>query len=344
VSSLLHNRYVRRIAVAIVVLAVVDQWVPGLLARVERDRYESTQLFRFENSDLFSLGPVVQYFREHPKGTRPRVGFFGDSVVWGYFLKAQETVPAQFQRLEPSVRVFNLGINNLETGSAYLIAKSILPAIDFLYVFYNGDTPNAMLPQLIPVEASDLERFRLEPPDRFEPALERSMGFWQLYDKSYRLQAGLFGTSTRLYLYLHKADLARQLLGRPVSENPAPAEIPGVDAAMTLIGVDVSRAPTRPADERLQQLSTKYSLLWSFVELIGVHHKQAIIVELSGHSRPMPDQDRADLNALFFPNVTFLKLTVPVSLKIDTLHLSPLGSAAVATILARQSPGPGSAR
>ena len=41
---------------------------------------------------------------------------------------------------------------------------------------------------------------------------------------------------------------------------------------------------------------------------------------------------------LFFPYVCFLKLEVPQALRIDGLHLSPIGAAAVAQVLRRDAP------
>ena len=85
--------------------------VPTLQQRVEHDWYENSQVFRFENSDLFALGPLVSYLRQHPRGERPRIAFFGDSVMFGYGLEASTTIPARFQELQPSKKTFNLALN-----------------------------------------------------------------------------------------------------------------------------------------------------------------------------------------------------------------------------------------
>jgi hypothetical protein len=187
----LFRRPARRLLFAIVALAAIDLFIPGLLQRLEVARYESNREFRFENSDLFSLGPLVQYLLEHPRADRARVVFFGNSVVWGYFLEPNDSVPAQFQRLTPEARVFNLGINGFESGSAYLITKNIIDAVDTIYLFHVGGTAHPMLPQLVTVGPGDVARFTLTPPDDVEVRLGGLLGFWHLYRDAYRLQAAV---------------------------------------------------------------------------------------------------------------------------------------------------------
>ena len=101
----------RRLIVAVLTLAVIDVFVPGWLARAERARYEGGGVFRFAYSDLFGIGPAVEYLGDHPRGDRPRAVFLGNSVVWGYRLRTEDSLPVQFQQLEPSVRVFNFAVN-----------------------------------------------------------------------------------------------------------------------------------------------------------------------------------------------------------------------------------------
>lgn len=337
---LLANRPVRRLLFAVAALAAIDPFVDPLVNRLEQSRYESAQLFRFENSDLFSLAPLDAYLREHPRGARPRVAFLGDSVVWGYFVEPTQTLPAQFQRVDPSVRVFNLAINGMATPNAYLIAKSILDSVDLFYLGDVGGPVNPALAGLVPVDDRDMERFRLPRPDRVEAALERSVGFWRLYSQSYRLQSALFGTSTRLYLYLHKGDLVRRLRGVP-APNLTPAAIPDADRAAGRITVDDPRAPAMPSDERGIELNHRYQMLWDFAHMVAGRHKRAVLIEFAGHSTAISPADRADLNALFSPYVNFVKLTVPRDLTVDEVHLSPLGCAAVAQVLARVTPAGG---
>src|SRR3989338_6540526 len=110
---------VRRLVATALTLAAIDPFVPAWLARAERTRYESDRVFRFEHSDLFATGPVVEYLREHPHGDRPRAVFLGNSVVWGFRLPAEDSLPVRFQQLEPSVRVFNFAVNGFGIVSAY---------------------------------------------------------------------------------------------------------------------------------------------------------------------------------------------------------------------------------
>ena len=48
--------------------------------------------------------------------------------------------------------------------------------------------------------------------------------------------------------------------------------------------------------------------------------------------------DLADLNAAFWPGITFVKISVPRSLLLDGGHFSPLGGAALALRLVRENP------
>ena len=151
----------RRIGVCLLALAVVDQAVLPILRAAEARRYESDVPVRFENSDLFVIGPLTAYFKEHPVGRKPRVVFFGNSFVWGYGVDGHETLPAMFQRLEPSARVFNFGINGFESGNAYLMSKAIIDAVDTVYLVHIGEHANPILAQLIPVSQEDIARFHL---------------------------------------------------------------------------------------------------------------------------------------------------------------------------------------
>src|SRR5437867_5682255 len=117
---------VRRFAAAAATLAVIDLFVPTWVARAEQSRYEGDRVFRFEYSDLFAVGPVVAYLRDHPRGDRPRAVFLGNSVVWGFRLPVEESLPVQFQRLQPSVRVFNFAVNGFGIASAHLMLKQVV--------------------------------------------------------------------------------------------------------------------------------------------------------------------------------------------------------------------------
>lgn len=338
---MLFRRPARRLLFAIMALAAIDPFIPGLLHRLETARYESNRVFRFENSDLFSLGPLVQYLREHPRGDRPRIVFFGNSIVWGYFLGPNDALPAQFQRLMPETRVFNMAVNGFETGNAYLITKNIIDSVDAIYLFYIGGAAHPMMPQLITVEPTDLQRFALAPPDPVESRLAALLGFWHLYRDAYRLQAALFGTSMRQYVYLHKASIPKVIwraargpaaaddgISR-LGENPTRADIVEVKS-------DVASAPVTEA--RRRQLAAAYPLLWDYAHLVHRHRKHAVVVEIARYSPPIPPGDRADLNEIFRPHVLFLEVSIPPALTFDGGHLSEEGARAVAQALLRHAP------
>ena len=331
---LFGNRYARRLAAAVVTLALLDPLVPGVVARAERVRYESVQSFRFENSDLFALGPIVEYFREHPKGEGPRVVFLGDSVVWGYWIRATETVPAQLQRLVPDERVFNFGINGFGAASDLLITKAIIDSVDTVYLFDMEQEVNPLLPSLIPITDPDLKRFHLDRPNQLESRLRRWAGIWNLYRYSYRLQAAWFGMSTRLYVYLNKSQLARAPL-RAIRREPPPGVPAAVAEGPVPPGVVVTapRAAAPLTEERAVQLATAYPWQWNFGTLIQVHGKEAVVVELDGHCVVESERDLADLNSAFNPAVQFVRLSVPKELRPDTTHFSPEGARAVAHAL-----------
>jgi hypothetical protein len=339
---MLSRRSARRLFFAVAVLAAIDPFIPGLRDRLETARYESNRVFRFENSDLFSLGPLVQYLRERPRGDRPRVVFFGNSVVWGYFLEPKDSLPAQFQRLTPEARVFNLGINGFESGSAYLMTKNIIDAVDTIYLFHIGGTAHPMLPQLVAVGPGDVARFTLTPPDDVEARLGGLLGFWRLYRDAYRLQAALFGTSTRQYVYRHKASLPsaiwRAASGRAMDDESVPTPRSEVPALLDVVSVQTDMASAPVTEARSRGLAAAYPLLWDFAELVRAHRKHAVVVAFDRSSSPLLPIDRADLNRIFHPHVSFVALSIPPVFQFDGLHLSVPGARAVAQALRRHAP------
>jgi hypothetical protein len=334
----LFRRPARRLLVAALVLAAIDPFVPTVVHRLEAARYESNRVFRFENSDLFALGPLAQYLREHPRGDRPRIVFFGNSVVWGYFLEPKDSIPGQFQRLTPGARVFNMAINGFESGNAYIITKQIIDAVDRIYVFPIGGGAHPMLPRLVEVERVDLQRFRLAPPDRGELGFARLLDFWRLHRDTYRLQAALFGTSTRLYVYSHKMVIPRMIwrVGRTGADEPRADA--GARSTMPLVEVETDAARPAASEARRRDLAAAYPLLWDFAELVRRHAKHAVIVDIRGYSFNLSAADRADLNGIFAPHVKFVRLSIPDTARFDGVHLTAEGTAAVARALVRVTP------
>lgn len=328
-------RHARRLLLLVAWLALFDVFVPRLQDVVEFRRYERGGAFRFENSDLFALGPLVAYLRDHPRHEHPRVAFFGNSIVWGYGLTASTALPAWFQKLEPDSRVYNVAVNGFELGNAYLISKATIDSVDRIYVQLIGKTANPTLASLIPVSDEDVRAFQLRPPDRLERRLQVLAGAWRLYGASYRIQAAVFGSSSRQYMYLHKGDFARAAVRYALSRTPpgAPETAPqGEDGTVEVIA---PRAPAMPSPERQEELRGQFPLLWQFEELVMRHRKRAVFLQIADQTFGLSERDVADLNARFAPFGEIVRLTFPAALVFDGLHFTGMGSYRVAEALAR---------
>jgi hypothetical protein len=309
----------RRLIVALVWLVVFDQFVPGVLRRAERHRYEETQALRFESSDLFALGPFVSYLRDHPRGDRPRTVFLGNSVMFGFDLRADEAVPGRFQVLHPDTQVFNAAVNGFDLGSNYLVAKAIIDSVDRFYVMRGTAAVHPRLASLIPVDAADARAFHLETPDPIESRLQSVAEAWRLYGSTYRLQAALFGTSTREYVHLH-------------SRPPVTRTFASQDES---IGVtrQVWASNRPPGTERRAELRRRDELLWAFAELISGHRKHAVFLQIGAPAGAMGESEIADFNSAFAPYVEIVGLTIPPGLLYDSRHLIPIGARRVAEAL-----------
>jgi hypothetical protein len=319
------------VAFSIVWLALADRLVDPALSFLERERYERGRVFRFENSDLFGLGPLVDYLREHPGRERPRTLFFGNSVVWGYGLSPDSALPAQFQKLEPAAKTFNVSINGFDMGSSYLIARAVIGSVDRLYVLQSGAAADPILPSLIPIDAEDLRFFKLPQPDRIERAFERSLDWWHLYRSTYRLQAALFGSSTRQYVYLHKRELASAAFARLHAGSPS-----GSSNAEENATIEILRpAGAPPSSETGRSFQERYPLMWRFGELARTHGKRTVFLRIEGYAEAMLPEAIAAFNQRFGPGVEILVLRIPGSLRFDGLHLTAEGSAALAATLVR---------
>src|SRR5688572_12370569 len=321
--------------VAVLFLFVVDAFVPSALRRLEEARYEDVvQDFRFENSDLFGVGPLLAYLAERPAGRQARVMFLGNSVIYGYGLSAAEAVPGQYQRLHRSEKVFNAGVNGFDAASIYLVAKAAMPAIDRIYVLSRTFDPGIpiMVDRRVPIDDEDARRFGVPMPDAIEEQLQRVADQWALYRYSYRLQAALLGTSARQYLYLHKGTFARRLFAtltaRSIAAQPVATEV----LATAPLAVEM------PGPERLRDLrSVSSDLLWSFGELARSQGKALVILQVPGFAEWLPDADAvADFNRVYFPFARLVLLSVPAAQMSDGMHLTTAGSAATALALSRE--------
>lgn len=320
-----------RVGVCVVTLLALDQAVRPVLDWSERRRYESGVSVRFGSSDLFLIGPLTEYLREHPVSRRPRVVFFGNSTVWGYSLGDADTISAMYQRLAPQTQVLNLGMNGFQSGGAYLITKDIVDSVDVVYVFDQGSEAHPMLAKLIPVSPEDIARYQLNPPP-VTGFVDRAAKAWNLARYSYRLQGAWFGMSARDYLYINKTEWIKSLFGRAVSAH-ARADWPEAPAEAGIWNAPV--AWWRPSANQSRRLAQRYPLVWDFAQLVADHGKHGVIVEyvFEGGARPMSWWDRALLNARFRPHVIVAHLRIPKSWMLDGLHFNPSGSLAVAKLL-----------
>jgi hypothetical protein len=322
-------RPARRLIVAVVWLVIFDQFVPDVQRRVERYRYEGVPSFRFESSDLFALGPLVSYLRDHPRAERPRTLFLGNSVIYGFELTAAEAVPARFQELHPETKVFNAAVNGFDLGTNYLISKAIIDSVDRFYVMRGTAAADPLLMSLIPVDTTDGRAFHLQPPSLLETRLQAIVGIWHLYASTYRLQAAMFGTSTRQYVHLG-VDAVR----RAVAPGGQPMAIGAPSSGDGSIQVTRWRSSIRPTPERQAELRRQDEVLWKFAELVYGHRKRAVFLQIG---RPaagaLGEPEIADFNTAFDPFVEIIGLTIPPALRFDPQHLTALGARRVAEAL-----------
>jgi hypothetical protein len=331
---------VLRAGVCLAALAAIDPWIPGLLERAERRRYESAGVFRFENSDLFMVAPLSAYLAEHPRGERPRVAFFGDSTVWGYRLLPHQTIPAGFQRLAPEVRVLNLGINGFQAGSAYVMTQALVNGLDACYLVHTRRdefTAHPMLGRLLPVSREDRELFRIAQPDRMQRWLRGLVTPWRLADAGSRLQGAWFGTSTRQYVYQHKGEVLRRAMGRAVPETPAP-DAPREPAPGTYRW-DQPVPSTRPTADEQAGVRRRHPVLWRYGELLARSRTRGVILSLTGFPDVMSAEDQRVFNGAFSPWVIAATLTVPEAWLLEGQHFTADGAAAVAWILHQRTFG-----
>jgi hypothetical protein len=322
---------VRRLLFALAALVVADRFEPAVLRSLEEARYEdSTRDFRFENSDLFGLGPLVAYLSEHPRGPRPRVLFLGNSITFGYGLSAADALPARYQRLDASAKVFNVGINGFTTVSSLLIAKAAIDSVDLTYVNLGpveGPIADPILPRLIPVEDADLTQLRLAAPNETERRLSTPVDHWRLYRDAYRLQAAIFGSSTRQYIYLHKGALARALIARVRAEQAA-----GVVSDGT-VTIDAPVSDVLPDATRQLALRRDRPELWQFGDLARNRRKPVVLLQQVGYSRELTNAAIGDFNRVFAPYAKVLVLRIPARLLFDDKHLTTTGAIELARAL-----------
>jgi hypothetical protein len=322
---------VRRLVFAVAALVVADRFEPAALRSLEEAHYEDpAKDFRFGNSDLFGLGPLMAYLHEHPRGHHRRVLFLGNSVMYGYGLDAPDALPGRYQRLDTSAKILNAAINNFSTVSSLLIAKAAIDSVDLTYVNLGPvEKPivPAQLPQLIPVEDADRARFRLSAPNGTERMLSTAVNHWRLYRDAYRLQAAIFGSSTRQYIYMHKGAFARAWIG-------------GVRAAQTsdvasggTVTIDAPVSDALPGAARQLELGQQEPELWQFGELARNRRKPVVLLHQVGHSRELTNAAIGDFNRVFAPYARVFVVHVPADLSPDGTHLTSVGATQLARAL-----------
>ena len=302
---------VRRLVFAIAALVVADRFEPAVLRSLEEARYEDpAKDFRFENSDLFGLGPLVAYLRERPRGPRPRVLFLGNSITFGYGLTATEALPGRYQRLDTSAKVFNVGINGLPTASSYLVAKAAIDAVDLTYAHLGpieGPLVDPMLPRLIPIEDADLAQFHFPAPKEPERIFAAPVNHWRLYRDAYRLQAALFQSSTR-HIYLHKSAFARG------ADRPSSRRAGGWRSLRGTMTIDAPVSDALPT--RARQLTLRDRPSCGYRDLSRDRRKRIVLLQQVGYSRE-PTTAVADFNRVYAPYAKVFVVHVPVDLTED---------------------------
>jgi hypothetical protein len=318
----------RRVGVCVVALAALDQAVLPILRVAEHRRYERPSAGRsdhparprFASSDVFALGPLIAYLREHPDRRAPRAVFLGNSIVWGYGVRDEASIPAVFQRLAPELDVFNVAVNGFRNGDAYVITKALAGAAEVFYWFHLDEGPQAqpLLPRVVDVSAEDAARFGLTPSPA-PTALDRLTDCWRLHRYAYRLQAAWFGTSLRQCLYRR---ISAALGRRGVADGAAPVE-------------------ARPAAPVTAATAQDVQLLWDYAAVVRSRGARAVIVEIDGLGGPMiTPSDRDAFNRAFAPEVVALALEAPEAWRMpDGRHLTPEGCRAIAEQLAAEAAG-----
>lgn len=326
-----------RLGVALLALTALDQWVPSIRDRLEVAQYETIPIARFTNSDVFPLEAHIAYLREHPRGPVPRVAFFGDSVVWGYAIHDVDSIPAQYQLLATETQVLNLGVNNFATPSAYLLASRVIDAIDVAFLFPADGPSHALLPRVLDLTDAEANRWGYPPPDR--TALDRwtnaLVSRWQLYRDAHRIQAALWGTSTKQFLYVNK----RQLVGavRKRWRGERQSAVRNAPDSAYLRSWDVMPAVETAEDRggEIDGVRGRQPALVAFAELVAGLQKHAYVIEVAEGRELISTNERASMNARFAPYVRFVLLTPPKRLRFDGLHFTPEGAATVASMLDR---------
>ena len=116
---------------------------------------------------------------------RPRVAVVGDSVVWGYGVSEDDTIPAWLERLSSSdgvgLDVWNLGVtayNTYNEKAKYArLAPLLAPDVTIVVVLFNDLHPRAQNFRITSVGTLSDPRLRPPYPDEWRAILDKSALF-----------------------------------------------------------------------------------------------------------------------------------------------------------------------
>jgi hypothetical protein len=143
-----------------------------------------------------------------------------------------------------------------------------------------------------------------------------------LYGANERIQAALFGTSTREYLYLHKRDIAMKLLRRHTTPSQSAPDV--AERPYLLLPRSNRAANGTP--------STQADLVRRFADLGRSHHKRVVFLAFESPNAPKVPIAEIAANA---PNAEVVIVRVPTTLTLDKEHLTVQGCRLVAALLAQ---------
>jgi hypothetical protein len=205
-----------------------------------------------------------------------------------------------------------------------VVAKATIDSVDLTYALLGPierPTIDPMLPRLIPLDAADIARLDAPPPGGAEPALAGALaGRWRLYRDAYRLQAAIFGSSTRQYLYLHKGKFARALVARLRGAEPQAAAPAGA------VTIDVPLSDVVPDAARQRALRADRPELWQFGDLARERRKPVVLLQYVGYSRELTDAAIGDFNRAYAPHARVLVVRLPAHLTADGMHVTSAGA------------------
>jgi len=168
--------------------------------------------------EQFSPAYLSRIVADH-RDDRNLVVFLGDSMLWGYGLRASDAMPSVLSPSLAPLRVLNLSYEGGSSANtyfmlSYLLAHGVRPALVVFNVNSKETNPddsayNRLQPSLERVVApliisSDRSRLNLQPPPTLSQQLDRAVeGVWMLYSLRTDLREACFGD----------ADLASAALG-----------------------------------------------------------------------------------------------------------------------------------